>query len=287
MKTTNQSFENHTNSIDVLLTKDQFKTFCAFIDDTKDYINDIIIRDGTFRSRTNDKVCIIESKFIFLEGVSLAIGNTRETLKLLSVLDKKSDINVSTDESCITFSDQRQEVRLPMAELEFCDNKFMSREELDNIYSDLDVNRPLVRDTINKADLSTLSKMTQALNSNAIRFIRDKASPTKGCLLVSKHFGSDYSESYTLKLRRDFLNPMDENHYFNVSPMPFEFKKADLELNFYFSKDDKIIFTIYHTSIGGQEVSIYGRAAYIEDQNDLDETDATKGDVSEKDKEVL
>jgi hypothetical protein len=269
-KSSSKHHKKISNNINLVLSKKEFNQIYKFIDTIKAHINDVCIVNGKFRTRSNDLKCIFETEFPFLKTANFIIGNINYNAKKLSGLNKKIDINISIDDKHVAFSDQTLKINLDNVNPKYCDNKFIPDKEMNDKYlSNIDSNRPYIRETIRKTELSRIIKVTRRFNTMTIAFKHEKNNLDKGYLFICEKNSSGNKIKniceYSLKLKKKFLIPMKKDHYFNASYTPFVLNKSDLELNFYHHKTENIIFLIYHIVISGLQVNIYGHAKYIKD----------------------
>jgi len=254
--------EKISKNINEVLSKKQFKEIFSFIKTIEPHFNDFCIIDGRFRLRTNDRTCVIEAEFDSLRNVSFAISDLKLSIKMLSVLNKNTDISVSVDNNLIAFSDQRQNIQFEQPSYAYLDNKFVSDEEMENIFfSNIDPNRPFIQETVHKTRLSNIVKVGQLLNSDSISIRHEEDNVNKGYISIADRARG----SYNLKLKKEFLSPMKEGHYLMVTSAAFTVNKADLDLDFHFDKKDEIIIVICHTSIDDLQLHIYARSALLEE----------------------
>ena len=255
--------------VTTVLSKDQFKEFYTFLNIIKPYFNDLCIVNGTFRSRSNDRSTIVETGFSYFENLDFCIDDIKLLVKMLSTFDKKSDITVTTNEKNIIFTDGFKRAHVANANLEFIHNKFFSDEEMyEKIFKNIDVDKPFIKETLPKAIVYNINKMTRDLYTNEILIKHKENYLNKGYLLMYNKKGI-YDicnvDEYIIELKKEFLTPMVENSYFIVVSLPFIFNKADMTLNYYIDRDRPIIYAIYNTSLNRLRINTYGRSSLIED----------------------
>ena len=249
--------------------KRNLKNFILFLKIIRPHFNELCIVNGVFRSRSNDRSTIVETGFSYFENIDFCIDDIKLLVKMLSTFDKKSDITVTTNEKYIIFTDGFKRAHVANANLEFIHNKFFSDEEMyERIFNNIDVDKPFIKETLPKAIVYNINKMTRDLYTNEILIKHKENYLNKGYLLMYNKKGI-YDicnvDEYIIELKKEFLTPMNVNHHFWVVSLPFIFNKADMTLNYYIDRDRPIINAIYNTSIGGLRISIYGRSTLIED----------------------
>jgi len=256
-------------SAKTVLTKEQFKEFYSFLNIIKQHFNDLCIVKGVFRSRSNDRSTIVETGFSYFENLDFCIDDIKLLVKMLSTFDKKSDITVTTNEKNIIFTDGFKRAHVANANLEFIHNKFFSDEEMyERIFNNIDVDKPFIKETLPKAIVYNINKMTRDLYTNEILIKHKENYLNKGYLLMYNKKGI-YDicnvDEYIIELKKEFLTPMNVNHHFWVVSLPFIFNKADMTFNYYIEGDRPIINTICNTSVDSLLINIYGRSSLIEE----------------------
>ena len=250
---------------------DEFKEILTFLNIIKPHFNDFCVVHGQFRSRSNDSTFVVETYFGCFSEMDFIISDIKALAKMLSTLERQSKITVTTDDETVSFSDGYQHVKFDKLSQETCDNKFMSQEELDGIFAEqIDYDRPLIKETLPKAVVCNISKVSRELTANAVTFRHERGNLKKGCIVIksSSGYGSAICKKYAVQLREELLTPMDKNHRFNATTLPYIFNKSEMTLDVKFFLEGNMLAAIHHTSIGQLCITIYTRSAYIEDEED-------------------
>jgi len=253
MKNKQNSIEHNgvkTINTNTVLSKEQFKEFTTFLNIIKPHFKDFCIVNGHFRSRSNDNTSIVETGFSYFRNLDFNITDTKLLVKMLSTLDKKVEITITINDTNITFSDSYQSLKIEKAYHEFINNKFIAEEELKEVISKIDTDKPFIKETLPKNIVCNINKMVRDLNANQS---------------VGYGISSNAERrEHKIKFRKDFLAPMNKNHCCNVSVLPFIFNKTDMNFNWYISRDEFIIFTIYNTRVDELIIHICGRTSIVE-----------------------
>jgi hypothetical protein len=267
----NQSNLECTEAVPIVfqtvLSKEQFKEFCMFIDIIKLHFTDFCMVDGTFRMRSDDKVAIVETEFHYLKGANLNIIDTKLLVKMLSTLSKKTPITLTMEEDTASFTDGYQSVKVYNYSSLGPDDQFVSDDQMREILeSNMDPDRPFLKQTLAKPLVFNIKKVSKELKTEFIAVQHIEGELNRGCLYVNNKCAyasrSDYAaREYTIELENDFLCPMPMDHYFRVSSLPFIFDKSNMFLDFYLNDNvDRMVMATYRTSIDGLLINIYGRA---------------------------
>ena len=265
----NRSPKAQPRSHTIILSKKKFKEFYTFLNIIKLHFYDLCIVNGAFRFLSNDRTSIVETEFGYFENLNFCIENIGRLVKMLSTLDKKTDITMTIVDNDIIFADSHQSVKIEKLESEFAYNSFISDEKMNDLFfNNFDRETPVIRETQPKAAICNINKMARELNADGILIKHREDNQNKGYLFISNQL-RDYKPSkvreYVIELNNDFLIPMKKNHYFIITYLPFIFNKADMTFNCYIDRARPIIIGIYNTLVGNLAINIYGRSSLVED----------------------
>jgi len=250
--------------IQTVLSKEQFKEFYTYLNIIKENFIDLCIVNGQFRGRTNCNANIFETFFEYFQGVDFIIGDIRSLVRILSVLSKKTKITVTVDDENVYFADGYQNIKIGRVTPKYCGNPFVPENELKAIFLEtIDSSKPLIKYTLPKSLVCNINKMADEINVIAIKFMHSEDDLSKGCFVISGH-----EREYKHELKKDLLTPMDKDHYFKFSRIPYIFNKSDITLDFSFSANQDILIIIYHTKVDKLSITIYGRAQYLKPDNE-------------------
>jgi len=124
----------------VNLDSEKFDEFMRCISVVKDHCNDADIRGGVLRQRANENTSVFEIDMTpLIEDVDLPISNLKEKIEILKMFsDQEVTITVYAPEGengYFVFSDQYSSLKFGMPDLEYMDNKFMTEDELNAVFS--------------------------------------------------------------------------------------------------------------------------------------------------------
>ena len=253
------------------LSKEQFSEFCSFVNIIKPHFENFCLVDGTFRMRSDDKTCISETRFDYLEGVNFCIVGTKLLAQMLSTLSRRTAVTIEIEDDVVSFTDGYQSMQLPNITSEYLSDVIVSNERMEELLREnMDPVKPLLKETLAKTLVCNIKKMAKELKAKIVKIKPLKGTPSRGCLYLtnksaSSKFNAGDVREYSVSLQNDFLIPLQENQCFNVTSIPFIFDKDDMKLSYYLNEGN-VLVTIYETSIVGLVVRIYGRAALYEDE---------------------
>jgi len=247
------------------LDSEQFNDFLRCLTNLKEVCNDVDIRSGVVRQRSNDLTCVFEMDLNpLLTDVTFAITDLRKKLDLLKTFQNQDvTINIvdqGSGESYFTFSDQYSSIKIVAPTLDFMDNKWMSEEELNNIFNMSD------DELIMETDLSSIitdriKLVTDNFNTQAIQvlFDGDKAS------IVAATQSRDQFAKF---IEGIVTNVEFEKCSSNLSIVPFSIDHdTDVEFKMYKDPAQAVSLNKTSTTLGDIDVTVYARSAIIGDDD--------------------
>ncbi|MFW9871736.1 MAG: hypothetical protein ACFFG0_01450 [Candidatus Thorarchaeota archaeon] len=250
------------------LDAEEYNDFLRCLINLREVCNDVDIRGGMIRQRSNDLTAVFELDMKpVLNEINLPISNLKKKLDLLKAFsgqEVKIEINEGENESTSYFviSDSQSSIRFLFPTLEFLDNKFMTEEELDNIFN-LEEEDLLMHSDLSSVVTDRINVITTNFNTQAIRinFEGDEASIT----------ASTASKDQVAKFKEGILTNINfSGRYFsNLSTIPFSIEHdEDLVFKMYKDPNQNVSLNNIKTQLGSVEISIFSRSTLIEDEND-------------------
>ena len=177
----------------IKLEAKDFSNFLRCLSTLKDVFKDADIRGGVLRQRSTDKASIFEMDLSpLISDCDICIDNLKGKLTLLKGLSKQA-VQITITDNEIYFSSQRSIFSFDKPNPSFLGNKFMTKEELANIFTlneqDLVLEYPV------KKDLCNLMKVTARqfdIVSFQISFEGDTASITASTVDKKQHSEMEY-----------------------------------------------------------------------------------------------
>lgn len=244
---------------------EDFNTFLRCLMNLKEICNDVDIRNGCIRQRTNDLTSVFEMDLTSLIGdAAVPITNLKKKLDLLKAFSGQTVIleiyeGETESESYFVISDQESSIKFLFPAIEFMDNKFMTEEERDGIFL-LDEDEIILDCKVTSVITERVRVFTDNFNVSSlqIRFNDDKAMIT----------ASTQSKDQFAKLKSDIPTTIefDGDYLSNISSVPFCIEH-DTDLNFKMFKDpnQNLSYNQINTAIGAVDVNVYSRAGIVED----------------------
>jgi hypothetical protein len=229
----------------------------------KEVCNDIDVRGGFIRQRSNDKTTVFEIDLTpILQGNDIALTEIKRKLDLLKQYSGQTEVNVEIengDEGYVIFSDTFTSFKASSPSLSYMDNKFMSQEELDSIFS---INE---EDLILSHNFSTIITdrvriTTQNFNTRTIQvnFLGEDANV--------KAITQSKDQSCTL-VPHIVTNMIIKNSSALISSVPFGIDHdTDIIFKMYKDPNQDIAWSKFSTTYGGISLNIYTRSSIVSEE---------------------
>ena len=244
---------------------EDFNTFLRCLMNLKEICNDVDIRNGMIRQRTNDLTSVFEMDLTSLiTDVALPITNLKKKLDLLKTFAGQDVVleiyeGETESDSYFIISDDQSSIKFLFPSIEFMDNKFMNEEERDNIFL-LDENELMLHDELNSVISERIRIITDNFNTQSlqVKFSSDKA------MIVA----STQSKDQLARFKSDIPTTIEfEGDYTsNLSAVPFCIEHdTDLDFKMFKDPNQNLAYNQIKTDLGSVEIHIYSRAAIVED----------------------
>lgn len=247
---------------------EQYSEFLRCLINLREICNDIDIREGIIRQRSNDLTAIFELNMTpLLNNVNLPISNLKKKLDLLKTFAGQNvEIEIfegeTESESYFRLSDEQSSIRFLFPSLDFLDNKYLNEEELGNIFNleedDLFLHTDLSSVITERINIITANFNTQAIK---VEFEGDTAAIT----------AATQSKDQLAKFKEDIATNInfDKRYFSNLSIIPFSIEHdEDLVFKMYKDPNQNISLNNIKTQLGSVEISIFSRSTLIEDSDD-------------------
>ena len=245
----------------VLLDSESFSVFLRSLSMLNDICNDVDIRGGLIRQRTNDKFSIFEIDLNpIISDMDLPLSELKKKLDLLKIFT--DEVEITSEESSYSISDQYTSIRFEKCDLDYLDNKFIQEQELDQVFIRQEENIILSTE-ISKTVSDRIRIITQNFNVNMVHINIDGEEASITTKTQSK-------DQYA-KLISNLISEKVMKATSNISNIPFIFDHdGDIEFKMYLSNEEGGICTNYFsTSIADVSINVYGRSTLmIEDEDE-------------------
>ena len=250
------------------LETEEYNDFLKCLLNLKEICNDVDIRNGIIRQRSNDLNSVFEMNLSpIINDINIPISNLKKKLDLLKTFVGNSvtieiEERESESDSFFIISDDLTSIKFLFPCREFMDNKIMTEEERDNIF-DLNEEELILNNQISSLITDRIRIITDNFNTEALRidFDHDKAS-----ILATTQ-----SKDQVAKFKTDIPMNMDfeRNCISNLSVVPFGLEH-DIDLDFKMYKDpsQNISLNKISTELGSVAINVYSRSMIMDEEED-------------------
>jgi len=248
----------------VALSSESFDIFVRTVSMLTDICNDIDIREGIVRQRTNDKFSVFEIDLTpILTDIDLPISDLKKKLDLLKIFNGE-EVEIISDETSYSISDQYTLLKFEKSDLDYLDNKYMQENERDAVFIREEENTILSTE-ISKTISDRMKIITQGFNVNMVHidFTGEEASIT----------AKTQAKDQFANLLSGLISERVMNARSNISNIPFIFDHdGDIEFKMYLSNEEEGICTnSFSTSIADVTINVYGRSSLMVDEEEENE----------------
>jgi hypothetical protein len=247
------------------MDSEQFDVFIKCLSNLKEVCNDVDIKGGFIRQRTNCRTTIFEMDLTpIIDDINISLielKNKIDILKVFSNQDVSIEINESDenpDEGEYIISDNYSSIRITKPSPSFIDNSFITEEEINNIYT-FQENELLMETDITKMISDRIKNITTAFGSPSIQIFFNGGT----CDMSA----SNQSRQQVATFLKDIIINEDMNESFaNLTLITFRIDH-DENINFkmFYDDDRKITTNMFKTGLGEIQINMYSNSSVIED----------------------
>ena len=246
-----------SQSMTVGLNSEAYLDFMKCMINLKEHCNDIDIREGIIRQRSNDKSSIFEIDLTPIIGQStFVISDLRKKMDLLRVFSGQGDVDIYIEPDHFIFSDQYSSIKFISPSLQFIDNKYMGEDELHKVF------------VMNEEDLILDTEMSNVITE------RIRVTTTNfNILAIQVGFNGESASIMAATQAKDQFakfvdgittNVIMEKCSANLPTIPFTIEH-DTNVRFKMFKDPRqaITLNVLQATIGDAPVNVYTRSSLV------------------------
>jgi hypothetical protein len=221
----------------------------------KDLCNDVDLRDGFIRQRSNDRAVIFEMDLTpLISDVSIPITNLKQKFDLFKMYSDEAVTFTITD-SKFSIADNFSGLNFEKPSLEYMDNKFLSTEELNSIFELFDEDLVMKID-ISKTISDRLRIIAQSFNINSVQVGFSGETANISATTQAKDQHAKLVDNIT-------LNSPIERAVTNLIITPFVTEHdSNIEFSLFNDQENQLINKSV-MSIGDVTINIYGRSSIV------------------------
>ena len=249
------------------LDADKYDDFLRCLSNLKDICNDVDIRNGILRQRTNDNSTVFEMDLNpVVEDISLAVVDLKNKLDMLKIFSGQ-EVEISVIEATedqpgsFTFKDQYSALTIKSPSLDYIDNKFMSENEMGSVYELTDEDL-LLETNLTKMITDRTRVISNALNAQAVQVVFNNETSNLCVSTLSKDQHANLVGDILLETHLD-------NSFSNISLVPFVIDHdSDIEFKMYVNDDNSVSTNKFTTSLGDIDINMYSRSSIIRENDE-------------------
>lgn len=247
---------------------ENFNYFLRCITNLKEICNDIDIKNGVIRQRSNNLTSVFEMDLTYLSPVlaeaNIPITNLKKKLDLLKTFAGQNVVievveGETESESYFTVSDDQSSIKFKFPSIEFMDNKYMTEEELENIFK-LEEDNIVIDETLTGIITERIKVVTENFNTQSIQVKFDNDTASISAITQSK-------DQYA-KFKSNIASTIDFGGKFssNLSTIPFSIEHdGDVSFKMYKEENQNVLLNLIETKLGEIDINIFSRSALIEE----------------------
>ena len=244
------------------LNAGEFNDFLRCLTNLKEVCNDIDIREGFLRQRSNDKTSIFEIDMSpVLPGVSMAISDIKRKLDLLKTFAGQEVTLEIVDGSPghFIFSDAFSSLKFIAPSLQYIDNKYMTAEELESIFNMND------DDLILEYDLTSM--ITERVRIITQNFSTDAIQVSFEGETASVKAATQAKDQFAVFVKDVQTNVILEDCSALLSTVPFGIDHdTDVEFKMFKDPNQDISLNKFETTLGDITMKVLTRSAIVKDE---------------------
>ena len=220
--------------------------------------NDIEIRGGFIRQRSDDNTAIFELDLnALITDVDVLIANIKQKIELLKTF-QGHDVTLDITDSYYKFSDQYSSLKILNPHSEFMENEYISTQSLESITSLSD------EDLVFSIELPSvvterIKIVTQTFDVFSIQVAFDDGET------ASINAATASKDQFAKFIDQIELNMILTNCSSNVSTLPFKIDHdTDMEYKMYKEPNQNVSLSKLSTTLGDVDVIVYSRASIVE-----------------------
>lgn len=241
------------------LGSEPYNEFLRCLSVLREVCNDVDIRGGFIRQRSNDNGSIFEMDVNpLVEDINMPLSNLSEKLELLKMFSDE-EVQIAIDDYSVSFIDRYSILKFDCPALEFLDNKFMGENELNNIFT-LDDEKIMVDYELPTTVTDRIRIVSKGFNVTTVQINFEGET-------ISLSTRNQAKDQYARFISGVDANVVIESGSSNLVVTPFIIDHtSDISFKMYESSKEGIFINKFSTDIGDVAVSIYTRSSLIQEE---------------------
>jgi len=241
----------------VSISGENFNEFLRVLSLLKESCNDVDIRGGFIRQRSNDASCIFQIDLTsILTEIDIPVTDIKQKFDLLKIFSDQ-EVTIDVNDDVCKFSDQYSSLSFKKPNLEFMDNSFMTEEETNAVFT-LDDDTLILSTEIPTTISDRIQVVRQGFNVDTVEVLITG----EQAVISAKTQAKDQSA----KLMDGIITEMTINCKTDLLITPFVIDHdGDMEFKMY-NVQEGVSVNKFDTTIGEMDIIVYSRSALDEIQ---------------------
>jgi len=243
------------------LDSTKFEAFLRCLSLMKDICNDVDIRGGKIRQRSNDHSVIFEMDLTpLISDMNIPITKLKEKLDLFKCF-VGNDVDI-TDDDKYSLADRLSLISFKRPLLTLIDNQFISEEEFSTLFT-LDESDVILSYNIPTMVSERMRTITQGFNVNNVVVVFNGETADITAKTISKDQFAKFVGDITVEDEKNCMS--------NLIVTPFIIDHdGDISFSMYEVREGHSI-NKFSTTVGDVSINVYGRSSLIEAENENEE----------------
>ena len=240
------------------LNAEEYGNFLRCVTNLREVCNDVDIRGGLIRQRSNDKTTVFEIDMTpLITDVDMPLSDIKKKLELLKTFSGQ-DITLEFGDDYFKFSDQYSNLKFKNPTLEFMDNKFIPQEELESVFV-MDEEELILSTDLSNMITDRIRITTQTFNTAAIQVVFEGETASIRAATQAKDQFARFVGGLTTNVVLDECTA-------NLSTVPFSIEHdTDVAFKMYKHPSQDITMNSFATTLGDIDVRIFARSTLVKD----------------------
>jgi len=237
----------------VILEKENFEEFLRTISILIDECNDVDIKGGVIRQRSNQKTSFFEIDMNnILPEINMPMTDLKQKIDLLKIFLNEEKVEIINSEDWIVFTDYVSKLKFRKPLDNFLDNNFISLEELEKIFV-LDESQIILKASIPKNITDRIKTVSKVFNVNSVKVYFDG--------IKASIKSSAVSGQQAAMFIKDIITEKEiEKSFCSITTTPFILDHdTDIDMTVYMMTDMDLI-TKFSSMIGFTPINIFVKA---------------------------
>jgi len=243
---------------------EEYNDFLRCLTNLKEECNDIDIRDGFIRQRSNDKTSIFQIDVNpILTDITMSISDVKKKLDLLKIFaGQEVNLEINNEgNSYFIFSDEYSSLKFISPAYQFIDNKFMPEDELTAIFN-LNEDDLILEHKLSSMITERIRIITQSFNIKAIQVEFDG----EEALIKA---GTQAKDQFAQFVKGITTNVILDKCSANLGTIPFGLDHDEaVDFKMYKDANQDISLNTFKTSIGDCDMVIFTRSSLVKDEDE-------------------